>query len=60
MTIGTLVDTKEDAKRLRREFKKAFPKDQITYTKTNHGYYWVNHIPSWTKESHDIKPEVKP
>lgn len=48
MTIGTLVDTKDEAKRLRREFKKLWPLDQITYTKTYQGYYWVNHIPNWT------------
>lgn len=41
VTIGTLVNTKEEAKRLRREFNKAFPTLKYGYSKNKLGSYWV-------------------
>ena len=41
MVVGSFVDTKQEALKLRRDFNKAFPKRVHHYCKTRYGYYYV-------------------
>jgi hypothetical protein len=39
MPVGTLVDNKEEAKRLKDQFNSAWPEYKYHYQKLKHGYY---------------------